>query len=122
MKPNKPHIADYLLTALLFLLCLGAFLPLHSMRNILGDTAILYENGKTVESISLKNDRIFRYKEIEIEVETGSIRINESDCPHKICVHSGKISSPAQHIVCVPNKVMIEIVSDKPSEINAVSY
>ena len=92
------------------------------MRKGHGDTAILYEDGAAVESISLKDNQVLHFKEMEIEVESGSIRINKSDCPHQICVHTGSISSPARNLVCVPNKVIIEIVSDNPNELNAVSY
>jgi hypothetical protein len=37
-------------------------------------------------------------------------------------VHTGAISNPAQTIVCVPNRILVEIAAEKPSALNAVSY
>lgn len=44
-----------------------------------------------------------------IEAEYGRIRIVSADCPKKICVLQGWISSSALPIVCLPNKVVIKI-------------
>ncbi len=59
---------------------------------------------------------------MEIEVKEGRIRVLKSDCPQKICVQTGWISKPGQTIICVPNKVLIEIVGISNAEYNAVSY
>lgn len=44
-----------------------------------------------------------------IEAEHGRIRVVSADCPKKICVSQGWISSSALPIVCLPNKVVIKI-------------
>lgn len=44
-----------------------------------------------------------------ILVEPGRIRVEEADCPDQICVNQGFISDGATPIVCLPNKLMIEI-------------
>lgn len=41
----------------------------------------------------------------------GSICFYKSDCPDKICIHSGKLSIPGQSAACLPNKLFIRIVS-----------
>lgn len=45
-----------------------------------------------------------------ILVEPGRIRISGADCPDQVCVHQGFISDGAVPIVCLPHKVMIEII------------
>lgn len=52
-----------------------------------------------------------------ILVEHGYICMQSADCPDKLCVKQGKISD-AGSIVCLPNKVIIEI--DRNSETDAV--
>lgn len=42
--------------------------------------------------------------------EKGRIRVSEADCPDQICVHQGWISDGAVPIVCLPHRLMIEIV------------
>lgn len=43
-------------------------------------------------------------------VEKGRIRVSEADCPDQICVHQGYISDGTVPIVCLPHRLMIEIV------------
>ena len=44
-------------------------------------------------------------------VEPGRIRISKADCPDQVCVNQGWISGGAVPIICLPHKLMIEIVS-----------
>lgn len=46
-----------------------------------------------------------------LEVAGGRVRMVDSACPDKLCVKTGWISSPGESIVCLPNRVVIEIVS-----------
>lgn len=43
-------------------------------------------------------------------VEPGRIRIAEADCPDQVCVNQGWISDGTVPIVCLPHRLMIEIV------------
>lgn len=42
-------------------------------------------------------------------VEHGRISMHDADCPDRLCVKQGTISSGAFPIVCLPNKVIIRI-------------
>ncbi len=48
--------------------------------------------------------------DITIEIKNGAIRVLNSDCPDKICVHTGYISNITQTAVCMPNKAILEII------------
>lgn len=43
-------------------------------------------------------------------VEKGRLRVSEADCPDQICVHQGYISDSTFPIICLPHRLMIEIV------------
>ena len=43
-------------------------------------------------------------------VERGRIRVSEADCPDQICVHQGWISDDLIPIICLPHRLLIEIV------------
>lgn len=45
-----------------------------------------------------------------VEVSPGQIRVREAGCPDQVCVNQGAISDSAAPIVCLPNKLVIEIV------------
>lgn len=44
-----------------------------------------------------------------IIIENGEAWFEHSDCENKICVESGKISSPNQWAACLPNGIIIYI-------------
>ena len=44
-----------------------------------------------------------------IEVEHGRIRVLEAGCPDQVCVNQGYISDGTVPIVCLPNRLVIEI-------------
>ena len=45
-----------------------------------------------------------------LSVERGRICVSEADCPDQICVNQGWISNGAVPIICLPHRLMIEIV------------
>lgn len=50
--------------------------------------------------------------------EDGSIRFEESDCPHKLCIRAGKLNKPGQFAACLPNGIVLKIVPVKESDEN----
>lgn len=45
-----------------------------------------------------------------IDIANGKVHIEEADCPDKICIKDGFISKPGQILVCLPNKVVVQII------------
>ena len=43
-------------------------------------------------------------------VEPGRIRISKADCPDQVCVNQGFISDGTVPIVCLPHRLLVEIV------------
>ncbi|MDO4961549.1 MAG: NusG domain II-containing protein [Eubacteriales bacterium] len=52
-------------------------------------------------------------------IEDGKARVEEASCPDGICVQAGKLSMTGQSAVCLPNRVIVEIV--EKSSADAVS-
>lgn len=48
----------------------------------------------------------------EIEVRPGSIGIISADCPDKLCIHQGFISTSRLPITCLPNRLVIRIEAE----------
>jgi hypothetical protein len=48
----------------------------------------------------------------------GSIAFYASDCPDKLCIHSGKLRLSGQFAACLPNRILVKIVSDKLTDPN----
>ena len=49
-------------------------------------------------------------------IKNGKAFIEDANCPDKICEGHNKISYTGETIVCLPHKVVIEIVADDTSE------
>ncbi len=47
--------------------------------------------------------------DMTIEIKDGAIRVAHSDCPKGVCKHAGWVRTPGRSIVCVPNRVIIEL-------------
>jgi hypothetical protein len=116
----KANAADAITAVIVLALCL---FPIFLFAGRQGKTVYVYLEGKQAEKTGLNETKIIKINSVEIEVKDGRVRVAKSDCPHQICSHTGWISSPAQTIVCVPNKVLVEIKNDGNSqEFDAVSY
>jgi hypothetical protein len=112
------NAADIIIAVLVAALSMA---PLISFARASASTAVIYENGKIAASLDLSKDAVIKIKNMEVETSKGRVRIKSSDCPRQICSHTGWIKSPAQTIVCVPNKVLVEIPGGS-GQYDAVSY
>jgi hypothetical protein len=56
----------------------------------------------------------------EIVIAGGRVWVEDSPCRDKICVQMGKKKRTGEQIVCLPNRVVVEVVGDE-FEFDAVS-
>jgi hypothetical protein len=59
---------------------------------------------------------------VQIAVRGGMVGFVRSDCPDKICVHSGFLSIPGQSAVCLPNRVVVKVASKGAPELDSTVY
>lgn len=58
-----------------------------------------------------------------IEIGDEEVRVIEADCPDKVDVRQGYISKIGETIVCLPNKMIVEIKGmDKDQEIDIMNH
>lgn len=55
-----------------------------------------------------------------LEIKEGKADITEASCPDGICVNHRAVSKQSQSIVCLPNKVVVEIESGEEAELDAI--
>lgn len=85
-------------------------------------------DGELYKKYSLDNalDEIITIETSEgsnvIHIENNSVHMIESTCPDKICIKQGIIDSPGEIIVCLPNKLTIEITGEVESGPDAISH
>jgi hypothetical protein len=50
-------------------------------------------------------------------IQDGEAWVEEASCPDGLCKNMGKISQVGQSVICLPNKVVVEIL-DKEGEVS----
>jgi len=117
---------DGLLISIILILSASWLLHFGRHASGIGGNALVYENGKLIEKIDVKKDKTISLSlekgKMDIEVKEGQIRISNSSCPHKICVNTGWISEPGRTIICVPNKVLVEMKGKPDPGYHAQTY
>lgn len=57
-----------------------------------------------------------------LEITGGKADITEASCPDKICVNHRAVSKKGQSIVCLPNKLVVEIENGEASDVDAITH
>ncbi len=81
-----------------------------------GQMVVVSAGGKQYASYSLLEDRTVTIHQKghinKITIKDRQVSMVFSDCANQNCVKQGKISNSSQSIVCLPNKVVVEIQGD----------
>ena len=114
MKPDKLLTKrDALLIALILITGLS-MLGFHQWRNSVDADFITAEirSDYGIYLVSLGEDRTFYIiPNVIFEVADGQIAFVKSDCPDQICVRTGFISRGGQMAACLPNGLVLSILS-----------
>ncbi|MBP3855024.1 MAG: NusG domain II-containing protein [Ruminiclostridium sp.] len=79
-------------------------------------TARITSDGKVIRTIDLETapDETFTVTAENgtntVTVRGGKISVSEASCPDKICVQHGTLESEYLPIVCLPNRLVIELI------------
>ncbi|MCL1987829.1 MAG: NusG domain II-containing protein [Firmicutes bacterium] len=71
-------------------------------------------HNSITETVYLNEDRLFSLDaapSVVFEIRNGEIAFVQSDCPDQICVHAGFLSRPGQTAACLPNGLIMFIIS-----------
>ena len=81
-----------------------------------GETVEVRVDGQLVDSYPLSADR---EEEIQgaggtnhLVIRNGEAWIASASCPDGLCVNMGKISKNGQSVICLPNRVVVQIVGE----------
>ena len=74
-----------------------------------GEKVLVKVDGKTVYSGYLSSDNELKLKHNTVVIKDGRAFMKCADCKNQICVNTGKISKSGETVVCLPNRVIVEI-------------
>jgi len=79
-----------------------------------GEFVLVRYRNRVLYRLSIHEDRSLSVNGdsggLVLQIRRGKVWVSQSQCPHKTCMRMGKISHPGQIIVCVPNRIVIQIV------------
>lgn len=110
----------------IFIVCLvviGFAFALISHFTSKGETAAVRVDGEIVEKIDLTDTEYYEktFNGVTVVRENGEVYIKSSTCPDKVCVRAGKLQKSGESAICVPNRVSVEIVSEKSNNVDALT-
>ena len=116
-KKNKFR-NDAILAAVIVIIAVAVLLFINGTK-VEGNRVVVKINGIETQSYLLSENAEFEIKTGEnneniniVVIENGKVRVTEADCPDGICKDYRPISFVGETIICLPHKVVIEIVGD----------
>lgn len=81
--------------------------------NIGADRVVIAMDGETLYNVPLyKNDEI-KLDHNTVSIKDGKVRVIWADCKNQICVNTAAVDSSGGQIICLPNKVTVEVVKNE---------
>ena len=107
------------------LLCLSILILLISFfGKTEGNYVIIQQNGVIIEELSLKENGTYVVEDgtyyNKLVIRDGAVYVEDANCRDLICVRHGSISKVNETITCLPHKLIVYVVGDNISEVDAV--
>lgn len=121
----------YLIIVVLLLSFVGIYFVKYHSTNGGNKYISIQVDGEEIKKISFGANMVGKTIDIEtkfgynkIEIGDEKVRVIEADCPDKLDVKQGWISNQGEVIVCLPNRMVVEIKSEKNTidEVDHISY
>ena len=98
--------ADIIVFVLIIVLCILSFFLLFTGG---GKTVVIKKENNVVAELPLNKDTVYSLDGNTVAVKDGKVYMQSASCPDKLCVKHAKIQNSAESIVCLPNRVIIEV-------------
>ena len=112
-----------LILAAVVILAAAAILVLQFFRQDSGEHYVeITVDGEVFGTYDIAEDQT-----VEIDgtnrlvIKDGAARMEWADCPDQICVNHRAVSRNGESIICLPNQVVVTVVSSEESDVDAVA-
>lgn len=118
--------SDILLIGCLLAIGIISFLAVRMMTRQGGTTVRILSDGEPYGTYRLSEEQVIPIKKNGVVTNTlqiadNQVKMMEADCPDQLCVHQKAISRQGETIVCLPNKIVVEIEGTKQSDLDSIS-
>ena len=126
-KSDENNTIKYDLILLAAFLIIGAvlFLVINRTYETEGAYALITLDAKEYARLPLNEDTVLCIDSDKgtnkVVVSNNEVYVESADCPDQICVEHAHIRYKDETIVCLPHRLIITVISEEESEIDAIS-
>lgn len=118
--------ADIILTVVFLIIALLFFACYNLFFHKTGTMVKVMADGKIIKILPLNKDITITINGYNngtnvLQIKDGYASVTGADCPDKLCQKQKKIRHNGESIVCLPNKIIISVISDEKPEIDNVA-
>ncbi len=116
---------DIILGGILAVIAIFVFIFI-SLTKSEGSKVLVTVDGKEYATLELKKDTTYTVdlgngEQNTFVIKDGTVDMTQASCPDKICVNHKSIHYNNETIVCLPNKVVLQIIDGEESKTDAVA-
>ena len=116
---------EFILVGVIILLCVGIF-AYQKLTQKEGSKVVITVNGEVYDTLELQEDTVYTIRGKDgsyntFQIKDGYADMIDASCPDKLCVKQADIQYNHQTIVCLPNKVVLEVIGGKDSEVDMIA-
>lgn len=107
------------------LIIAGVIFIFNIIKSNSGETVKVTVDGSLYKKYPLNKDGLYEIKTKNgtntIKIKNGMVSMEDATCKNQVCVNHKSISKDNESIICLPNKVVVTIVSDKENNIDDIA-
>ncbi len=118
--------SDLKLIIVIILIAIIVLFMIAIFDNTSNKKALVYYDNNLILTIDLTETEKREYLVdgyngvVKIIAEGGKIKVDEEDSPLHLCSKQGFIEETYETIICLPNKIVIKIVSSKDNDLDTI--
>lgn len=115
---------DVIFISFLAIFCIAVCVWVYKGGAVEGSNIVITVDGKEYGTYSLLEEQTITIGEGDtkniIEIRAGKAYMKEASCPDQLCVDQNEITFDKESIICLPNKVVITVISDVESDLDGI--
>jgi hypothetical protein len=115
---------DVIFISILAVFCIAVCIAVYKGGAVEGSNILITVDGEEYGTYSLFEEQTIVIGQGDaqniIEIKGGKAYMLEASCPDQLCVDQNKISFDKESIICLPNKVVLTVISDVKSDTDII--
>jgi hypothetical protein len=116
---------DLILIGIVIMLGLAVIIFMNATKSE-GSKVVITIDGTVYDTLVLEENTSYTIKGDNgewntFEIKDGYVNMLDASCPDKLCVNHKDIHYNHETIVCLPNKVVLEVVDGEENEVDMIA-